>query len=75
MLEDAKRHAVPKPYKHPQGAITWVKLDKPESVVGDPSVVDESMPLDYLDVADEEDRPLSQVLGVHHNRSMGYSDC
>jgi hypothetical protein len=75
VLEDAKRHAVPKPYKHPQGAITWVKLDKPESVVGDPSVVDESMPLDCLDVADEEDRPLSQVLGVHHNRSMGYSDC
>ena len=36
VLKDVKTHAVPKPYKHPHGAITWVKLDKPmsaESVV------------------------------------------
>ena len=36
VLKDVKKHAVPKPYKHPHGAITWVKLDKPmsaESVV------------------------------------------
>ena len=36
VLKDVKKHAVPKPYKHPHGAIAWVKLDKPmsaESVV------------------------------------------
>ena len=39
VLKDVKKHAVPKPYKHPHGAITWVKLDKPMSAE---SVVDDS---------------------------------
>merc|ERR1712146_119406 len=32
VLQDATRYDQPKPYKHPQGVIMWVRLDAPRGV-------------------------------------------
>merc|ERR1711904_726325 len=45
VLEDARRYSTPRPYHHPMGAITWVRLpvDAPSLVAGrDAGRVDEA---------------------------------
>ena len=53
VLKDVKKHAVPKPYKHPHGAITWVKLDKPMSAE---SVVDDLTEVEKVYLANHQSR-------------------
>merc|ERR1712139_511482 len=66
VLQDATRHAEPKPYKHPMGAITWVRLDVPESEAGGAAagpVDEECMPLSEVGERpmDEDCLPLSDL--------------
>lgn len=52
VLQDAMRYPEPTPYKHPRGAITWVRLDAPEATTEDADdaggQAEESLPLTDL---------------------------